>query len=122
MLNSRPNMAAKKSPQKQSKFAFIRNQPPTLSAAEVVAKGKAKGLKFDVTYVHKARRMAKAKKITAKKTSARPKSLVLVSKADFVRAHANLSPKEVVAKAKAKGVKFDAQYVYNVRAYDKTRW
>jgi len=31
-------MAAKKTPKKQSKFAFIRNQPLALSAAEVVAK------------------------------------------------------------------------------------
>jgi hypothetical protein len=120
-------MAAKKTPRKQSKFAFIRSQPSTLSAAEVVAKGKAKGLKFDVTYVHKARRMAKAKKrpanrrLTYAKGAPRSRS-VLLSKADFVRAHPNLSPKEVVAKAKATGVKFDVQYVYNVRAYDKTRW
>jgi hypothetical protein len=119
-------MAAKKPPKKQSKFAFIRSQPSTLSAAEVVARGKAKGLKFDVTYVHKARRMARGKKRTAKKGQANkisvpPKSLALVSKADFVRAYPNLAPKEVVAKAKARGVKFDAQYVYNVRAYDRTR-
>jgi hypothetical protein len=31
-----------------------------------------------------------------------------------------LSPKEIVAKAKAAGIKFGVGYVYNVRGYDKT--
>jgi len=42
------------------------------------------------------------------------------SKADFVRAHAGLSAKEIVAKAKAQGIQMGEPYVYNVRAYDKT--
>jgi len=41
------------------------------------------------------------------------------SKAAFVRAHANLSAKDVVAEAKKLGIKIGEPYVYNVRAYDK---
>ena len=54
--------------------------------------------------------------MAAKKTSKKT-----ASKADFVRAHANLSPKEIVEKAKAESVKLNASYVYNIRAYDKTK-
>lgn len=43
------------------------------------------------------------------------------SKADFVRAHADLSPKEIVEKGKAEGVKLNASYVYNVRNYEKSK-
>lgn len=42
------------------------------------------------------------------------------TKAAFVRAHANLSPKEIVEKAKGAGMKLDVSYVYNVRAHDKS--
>jgi len=52
-----------------------------------------------------------AKKTTNKQTQ---------TKAAFVRAHANLSPKEIVEKAKSAGMRLDASYVYNVRAYDKS--
>jgi hypothetical protein len=96
---------------KQSKSAFIRKQPATLSAAEVVAKAKAAGIKFTTQLVYKVRGGSKAKKAVAKKTTTAKsvavvtsKSPVTESKADFVRAHANLSPKEIVAKAKSEGV------------------
>jgi len=113
-------------PNPLSKSEFIRSQPTTLSPAEVVAKAKAAGLKFDTDYVYKARRTAKAvaptkptlpapKSAAPSKTPARTKS-----KADVVRAYPNLSPKEIVEKAKAAGVKFDVRYVYRVRAMDKT--
>jgi hypothetical protein len=36
-----------------------------------------------------------------------------------VRAHGNLSPKEIIAKAKAEGIKLGVSYVYNVRGADK---
>jgi hypothetical protein len=111
-------MAAKKNP--VSKSDFIRSQPATLSAAEVVAKAKAQGIKLDPVLVYKVRGRANAKKSIATKTSTAPKSPAPASKAAFVRAHASLSPKEIVAKGKAEGVKFDVGYVYNIRGYDKT--
>jgi len=43
------------------------------------------------------------------------------SKAAFVRAYANLSAREIVAKAKEQGIKMGEPYVYNVRAYAKTK-
>jgi hypothetical protein len=116
-------MPAKKTP--ISKSNFIRHQPSTLSAAEVVAKAKAAGVTILPGLVYEVRRTAKLKKGTAKKTTtAKPtvtsKAAPAKSKADFVRAHSGLAPKDVVAKAKAAGLKFDVRYVYRVRAYDKT--
>jgi uroporphyrinogen-III synthase len=55
--------------------------------------------------------------VAAKLTAAPAKNK---SKANVVRAFPNLSPKDVVEKAKAEGVKFDVRYVYRVRAMDKT--
>jgi len=122
-------MAARKTPKKQSKFAFIRQQPATLSAAEVVAKAKALGMKFDVTYVHKARRTAKEKEaaavkktVTAKPTATATSKSTAPSKSDFIRAQpAKLSAAEVVAKGKAEGVKFSSQLVYRVRGGSKAK-
>jgi hypothetical protein len=91
---------------------FIRSQPATLSADEVVAKAKSEGFKIDRNLVYKVR----SRLIANGKLSRNTKK----SKADFVRAHPNLPPKEIVAKAKAEGVKFGIGYVYNVRGYDKT--
>ncbi len=112
-------MAAKKTT--VSKSDFIR-QHATLSTADVIAKAKAAGLKVSSSLVYMVRGRAGAKKGAAKKTS---KTTAIVktptqSKADFVRAHASLSPKEIVAKGKADGLKIDVHYVYNVRAYGKT--
>jgi hypothetical protein len=111
----------------QSKSDFIRQQPATLSAAEVVAKAKAAGVTILLGLVYEVRRTAKAKKGTVKKTTtAKPtaapsKSPGTVSKADFVRARAHLSPKEIVEDAKAAGLSFDDKYVYNIRGYDKSK-
>jgi hypothetical protein len=41
------------------------------------------------------------------------------SKADFVRAHPDLSPADLVAAAKAKGIRIIPQYVSNIRFKDK---
>lgn len=117
-------MAAKKTTKKQSKSAFIRSQSAKLSAAEVVAKGKAAGIKFSSQLVYNVRGGSKTKKGTATKTStAKPVATVTskskVSKSDFVRARAHLSPKEIVEDAKAAGLKLDVTYVYGVRGYDK---
>jgi hypothetical protein len=122
VLNSALIMAAKKTTQKQSKSDFIRAQPVTLSASDVVTKAKEAGVKIDPALVYKVRGRAaagaskKPKKASplANGTSKKP-----ASKADFVRAHRDLSPREIVAKAKAGGIKLDVGYVYNVRGSDK---
>jgi len=120
-----------------SKSEFIRRLPATTSAKDAVAQGKAAGMKFDVQYVSKIRSAARTKG-AAKKASATPakkaaaaatpakkaakaagRTAAQESKADFVRARAHLSPKEVVEDAVVAGVTLDASYVYNVRGYDK---
>jgi hypothetical protein len=145
-------MAAKKSSKKQSKSDFIRQQPATLSAADVIAKGKEAGMTFtsSLVYMVRGRQDGKAtpkktatktvnpKQTAPKKLSAAPKQKASAkkststtpgrsaspketgSKADFVRARAHLSPKEIVEDAKAAGQKLDVNYVYKVRGYDKT--
>jgi len=123
---SKPAASPTSNPKPASKSDFIRQQPASLSAAEVVAKAKAAGIKLDSFLVYKVRSRAGAKgkrKNIAKKTSTSATVAVskkpVKSKADFVRAHSSLSPKEVVAKAKTEGVEFGTQYVYRVRALDK---
>ena len=68
-------MAAKKS-SKQSKAAFVRALPSTLSAAEVVEKAKAAGLSLEVGYVYNIRSTAKTagRARTAGDTSSRVKT------------------------------------------------
>jgi len=106
-----------------TKSDFVRNQPATMSADEVVTKAKSAGLAIDRNLVYKVRGRLKAngksKEISTPATAPVPRR-TSTSKADFVRAHSNSSPKEIVAKAKAAGIKFDVGYVYNVRGYDKT--
>jgi hypothetical protein len=108
-----------------SKSEFIRGIPLSVSAKDVVAQGEAAGIRFDTDYVYKARKTAKAgtvkKAVTlpsansVSKSSGKPQE----SKAAFVRARAHLSPGEIVEDAKAEGVRFDARYVYRVRAMDR---
>jgi len=119
-------MPEAKSPQTKpsiSNSAFIRLQPSTMSAAEVVAKAKTAGLTIRPGLIYEVRRAAKVKKGAAKKSStktgATSRSPARQSKADFVRANRNLSPQEIVAKAKAAGIKLGVRYVYNVRGGDK---
>ena len=116
-----------------SKSDFIRQQPSTTSAVDVVANGKAVGLKFDASLVYKVRGRAKTSKSVVKKAattksatsknmttkSATSKKTAPVSKAEYVRAHPALSPKEIVQKAKSEGIKFGVSYVYNVRGAAK---
>jgi hypothetical protein len=122
-------MAAKKTPKKQSKSDFIRQQPASLSAAEVVAKAKGAGIALTDNLVYMVRGPRRGKSKTQKKGAALKKTASTTkpskrpatqSKADFVRARPHLSPKEIVEDAKVAGVKLDATYVYNVRGYDKT--
>ncbi len=108
----------KTSKKTQSKSDFIRAQPATLSAAEVVAKAKAEGIKLDRVLVYKVRIRQKGGS-TAKKTSGPKKGGA--SKAGFVRSLPATTPaKEVVAKAKALGMSLSVNYVYNIRGAAKT--
>jgi len=112
----RPKTAPKKTT--GSKSDFIRAQPANLSAAEVVAKAKAEGIKLDRVLVYKVRIRAKGG-AAAKKTPG-PKKAV-ASKAAFVRDLPSSTPaKEVVAKAKALGLSLSINYVYNIRGAAKT--
>jgi hypothetical protein len=99
------DMPAKKTSTKTpNKSDFIRSQPATLSAAEVVAKGKADGVTILPGLVYEVRRKAKAP-ATGK-----------ASKADFVRSLPSTTPaSEVIAKGKAAGLKLTQNYVYKVR-------
>jgi hypothetical protein len=141
-------MAAKKTPPQQSKSAFIRAQPATMSAADVVAQGKAAGITLRPELVYEVRRVARARtasgatasgargasgaKRNAKRSKSRPAKVAgarrslgkgtrkkPLSKADFVRAHANASPKEITEKAAAEGITLGTRYVYNVRGSDR---
>jgi len=109
---------------------FIREQPSTMSAVEVVEKGKAAGLKFDASLVGKARRRAvtqgahaKTSTTAARSTSASPSrgsKKPVKSKAEFVRGLPSNTPaKEVVTQAKAAGISITEHHVYGVRAADK---
>jgi hypothetical protein len=109
----------------QNKSAFIRSLPGTMSAAEVVAKGKAAGISLSEKYVYNIRGAAKtAKKKKAVKTSpvpaqkpTQPTSKKPQSKTAFVLSLSkDMSAAEVVAKAKATGIELTDKYVYNIRA------
>ena len=120
---------AKKTPKKQSKSNFVRAQPAALSAAEVLAKAKAAGLKITPQLVYKVRGSAKAKgkakesaaaKATAVSTKPSTSTKPPKSKAAFVRGLPASTPaKDVVKQAKAAGIKLGISYVYNVRGAAK---
>jgi hypothetical protein len=106
---------------------FILSLPKTLPAKEVLAKAKAAGLKTSESNVHRVRRLhgrpAKAPAAVATPAApakaAAPKGKTL-KKSDFVRTLPAATPaKDVVAKAKAAGVKLDLQYVYKIRSRSK---
>lgn len=61
-------MPAQKTTKTQNKSDFIRKQPATLSAAEVVAKAKVEGITIRPGLVYEVRRTAKSKTTAAKKT------------------------------------------------------
>ena len=70
VMDSASNMAAKKTSTKTpSKSDFIRNQPTSLSAAEVVAKAKAAGIKFSSQLVYNVRGGSKAANGSRKKAA-----------------------------------------------------
>jgi hypothetical protein len=124
--------AKKTSTKTPSKSAFIRSQPTTLSAAEVVAKGKTEGVTILPGLVYEVRRKAKAPaKGKPKKTDASAKAVPLTApslastkppknKATFVRGLPASTPaKEVVKQAKALGLSLSINYVYNIRGAAK---
>jgi hypothetical protein len=113
-------MPRAKTPKKPtlSKSDFIRSQPLTLSASEVLAKAKAAGLKLTSQLVYKVRGTAKAKPAASPKAPASSKPPA--SKAAFVRGLPSSTPaKDVVKLAKAAGIKLGIYYVYNVRRATK---
>jgi hypothetical protein len=105
-----------------NKSAFIRSQPAAMSTAEVIASGKAQGLKISSSLVYMVRGRAGAKapkKAAAKNVAAIVAPKPIESKAAFVRSRSHLSPKEIVEDAKGAGLKLDVGYVYNVRGTAK---
>jgi hypothetical protein len=132
-LGDRAKMAAKKTGSKSktppkgrtvNKSEFIRNLPATLAAAEVVKRAKAAGIKFDDKYVYRIRSLARSHR----KGRAKPRvegatpaevasaATPTTSKAGFVRSlPATIPAKQIVAQAKAAGMKLSANYVYLIR-------
>jgi len=112
---SRRNMAAEKTntSTRPSKSEFIREQPSTMSAADVIAKGEAEGIPLSTDLVYGVRsraRLKKATKVAAKNTGGekrRRDEAAQTSKADFVQKRPAASPKVRSAaktgKAKTKG-------------------
>jgi hypothetical protein len=74
---------------------------------EVLARVKAAGMKCTRSNVSRVRSLFRKK----------PK----VNKADLVRAYPDLPAREIVEKAAAVGIKFDTEYVYTVRGYDRRK-
>jgi hypothetical protein len=115
-----PIMAVKKTTKKQSKSSFIRKQPASMSASEIMAAGKKAGMTISSSLVYMVRgRAGKAKKKAATAAASTTSTSPTTSKAEFVRSRQHLSPKEIVEDAKATGMKLDVGYVYNVRGADK---
>ncbi len=109
-------------PTASPKSDFIRQQPTSMSIPEVVAAGKKAGLTFSRALVHIVRAKMTGKGITKKpvgKTTPAASRKTPMTKADFVRANPSLTPKQIVAKAVADGMTFTENYVSNVRTYDK---
>jgi hypothetical protein len=108
----------------QTKSDFIRNHLD-LSAAEIVAKGKAAGHTFtsDLVYKVKDRTKMRARGNQAKATPVTPAPTTQAaptSKASFIRSlPASASPKDVVAAAAKRGWEIKGRYVYEVRAATK---
>ena len=109
----------------QSKADFVRSLPRAMSAAEIVEKGNAAGVKFTTHYVHKVRAKsigskAKKKSSTSGKSTTSGTSKKTKSAAAFVRGLPRSTPaKQVVTLAKAAGIKLGISYVYNIRGATK---
>src|ERR1700677_3143469 len=102
-----------------NKSNFIRQQPATMSAADIIAVGKKAGLKISSSLVYMVRGRASASgKATEKSAAKRTFTASLApatpawakpaqSKAECVRSRSHLSPKEIVEDAKGAGIKLD---------------
>jgi hypothetical protein len=88
-----------------------------MSVADIVAAAQEKGLTIRPGLVYEVRRNVKMKRGAKARKEATPPGSI----ADFVRAHANLSPREIVAKAHAEGIKLNTSYVYVVRQNEKRK-
>lgn len=102
-----------------NKSDFIR-QHPKLSAQDVVAKAKESGISISPILVYKVRGRTKPG------ATAKPRRAWKSSKggtaSDFVRSMpVTMSAKDVIAAAKAKGIRMSANLVYMVRATDRKR-
>jgi hypothetical protein len=83
-----------------SKSEFIRQQPATLSANEVVVSAKAAGLKFDQKYVYRIRDLAKGKGGKKKRAAARQRAphAATVQHAAVRRTHSNDAGHSLISK------------------------
>jgi hypothetical protein len=125
-----------------NKSAWVRGLPKSMSADAVVAKGKAAGVTLSTAQVYTIRSNAKHSKKTktsAQKPTQKPvvkaaasmsaagssapqKPGGEVNKAALVRSFPTSLPiKDVIAKAKAQGVRLTAKYVHGARAKAKAR-
>lgn len=122
-------MATKKS-SRPNKSAFIRALPAEMTAAEAIEKGKAAGLTFSANFVSAIRskvRTGTKGKVARKPVSAKgqrgpkPKTAGM-SASDFVRSMpASMKPADVLAAAKAKGIKMSRNLIYAVRTAAKKK-
>ena len=117
---------------KVNKSAWIREQPSTLTAAEVVEKAKKEGIGLTVGQVYTTRSNMKTAKTAgpAKKKPGRPKKAAAaapvatgnkVNKSAWIREQSSdLSAKEVVEKAAQLGIELSLAQVYTARSAAKT--
>ncbi len=119
--------ASKKSAKKSSpsKAEFVRAQPRTMPAKDVVDKAKAEGIALTDSYVYKLRSSkkpkaaAKAGKTAGKRRGRKPGS---GSKTAFVLSlPQDLPAADVVKKAAEKGIKISDKYVYTIRSSKRRR-
>ena len=119
--------ASKKSAKKSgpSKAEFVRAQPRTMPAKDVVDKAKAEGIALTDSYVYKLRSSKKPKaagkagKTAGKRRGRKPGS---GSKTAFVLSlPLDLPAADVVKKAADKGIKISDKYVYTIRSSKRRR-
>jgi hypothetical protein len=101
---------------------FIRSLPSTLSAAEVIAKGKAAGLKISsaLVYLARTRKHARPAKAGKAKSAAVPSHAKAANKkptaSDFIRSQpVTMTASSVLKQGVAQGFSFTPELVYAVR-------
>lgn len=110
----------KAAPALGSKSGFVRDLPTTLSAKEVVAQAKGKGIVLSEAYVYKIRSGSKRRATPEREKVARGAPAAqngTVTAADFVRRLPDgTSAKDAVTKAKAAGLKLTTGYFYTLKS------